>query len=631
MIKPTTIDFETQGIKKRPFYPPVPVGVSIKHWGKSAKYYAWGHINGKNNCTFNQAKAELAKAYKNHDGVIFQNGKFDIDVANVHFGLEAPDPLNIHDTMFLLYLDNPHATSLSLKPSAARLFNLPPDEQEEVRDWLIENQPVPGIKIGKANYGEFICFAPAELVGKYANGDTERTERIFKLLYEKTIKRGMLAAYQREQWLMPILLENEAQGIRVDLKRLRSDVTMYQAVQIKLHAWICKRLKVPEDINLNSDAQLYEALTNAGKLNDEALLTTEKGNASMSKESLNGAMTDRVLYSALKYRTELKTCLSTFMEPWLEVAAYSGGLIHTNWNQVKSTDGGAIGTRTGRLSSTPNFQNLPNEFESIWAHEKKGLPKAPFELPLLPRVRGYVIPMEKDHVIIDRDYSQQEPRILAHFEGGALMDRYLTDNWTDMHDFAKAELERVGKFYDRKPVKNTNLGLIYGMGVGKMALKNDMSVADSKELKNAILALYPGLKDMQRDMKYRAQSGIPITTWGGREYYCEEPKIIKNRLQEFDYKMINQLVQGSAADCTKEAIIRYHKVKPAHHKFYLNVHDQLNSSVPKKEIKDGMELLREAMESVEFEVPMLSEGTWTATNWAEMKEYDKKGKLVYAN
>lgn len=148
-------------------------------------------------------------------------------------------------------------------------------------------------------------------------------------------------------------------------------------------------------------------------------------------------MTDKVLLGVLKYRTQLNTCMNTFMQPWLAVADASGGLIYTTWHQTKSTEsGGAVGTRTGRLSSTPNFQNIPKEFSPIFHHEAPGkkLPKSPFKgLPALPLVRSYVVPF-KGHVFIDRDYSQQEPRILAHFDGGALMDKYLEDPWVDFHD-----------------------------------------------------------------------------------------------------------------------------------------------------------------------------------------------------
>ena len=233
------------------------------------------------------------------------------------------------------------------------------------------------------------------------------------------------------------------------------------------------------------------------------------------------------------------------MQPWLNTANASGGLIFTTWNQIKSPSGDHnVGTRTGRLSSTPNFQNIPKEFAAIFHHEAptKKLPKSPFKevLPALPKVRSYITPF-KGEVFIDRDYSQQEPRILAHFDGGALMDKYVENPWIDFHDYAKAELEKMGKFYDRKPVKNTNLGLIYGMGVGKLAERNGMTVEESSELKKAILLLYPGLKQMYQDMKLRAKNKEPIRTWGGREYYCEEPKLIDGRIREFDYKLVNVL------------------------------------------------------------------------------------------
>jgi DNA polymerase-1 len=323
------------------------------------------------------------------------------------------------------------------------------------------------------------------------------------------------------------------------------------------------------------------------------------------------------------------------MQPWLATANASGGLIFTTWNQIKSPSGDAnVGTRTGRLSSTPNFQNIPKTFGAIFAHDEqdsakaKKLPKCPWkDLPTLPRVRSYITPF-KGEVFIDRDYSQQEPRILAHFDGGSLMDKYIENPWIDFHDYAKAELEKMGKFYDRKPVKNTNLGLIYGMGVGKLAAKNDMTVEESGELKKAILQLYPGLKQMYQDMKLRARNKEPIHTWGGREYYCEEPKLIDGRIREYDYKLVNVLIQGSAADCTKEAIIRYHAVKHPDAKIVLNVHDQLTVSVPKKIMKTEMEVLRQTMESVEFDVPILSEGAISSTNWDELQDYDRKGKVL---
>ena len=97
---------------------------------------------------------------------------------------------------------------------------------------------------------------------------------------------------------------------------------------------------------------------------------------------------------------------------------------------------------------------------------------------------------------------------------------------------------------------------------------------------------------------------------------------------KFDYKMVNKLIQGSAADCTKEAIIRYNRVKNDLAKIVLNIHDQITISVPSKLFKHEMWLLKTAMESVEFDVQMLSEGSISSTNLDSLQGYDKKGKLL---
>ena len=633
--KPVTIDFETKKIVERPFYPPEPVGVAIKLPGKKSKYYAWGHPTG-NNCTKKEAVKALAAVWPEPDepgsSILCQNGKFDVDVAKVHMGLPEPKWNQIHDTMFLLFLDDPHQQELGLKESAARLLDWPAEEKEAVMEWLLEHQPVEDVKLSKAKSSEhywagYISYAPGGLVGDYACGDVDRTEAIFKLLYPKTVERNMLEAYDRERRLMPILLEMERVGLPVHLPRLTADVQLYTDWLSIINLWVIKQLKCDPTINLDSGDQLVAAMIKAGKADPDKMPRTATGKVSTAKDSLLLGVTDKVFLAVLKYRVQLNTCLNIFMKPWLEMAVSSKGFIFTTWNQTKQPSGDSnVGTRTGRLSASW-FMNMPKEFAPIFHHEKKGLPKCPFKgLPPLPQCRSYVIPF-KGHVLIDRDYSQQEPRILGHFEGGSLMQQYLANPWIDFHDNAQDELAKMGKIYDRKPVKNTNLGLIYGMGVGKLALKNDMPVEEARELKKAILKMYPGLEDMYKDMKARAKSKTPIRTWGGREYYCEEPRLVNGRIMEFDYKLVNVLIQGSAADCTKEAIIRYHAKKHHDSKILLNVHDQITVSVPKALMKREMEVLRQCMESVEFDVPILSEGA-VGMNWNELKDYDKKGKVL---
>lgn len=642
--RPVTVDFETFGIEGRPKYPPIPVGVSIKKPGKKSKYYAFGHLT-ENNCCWSEAQAALKEAYSCKDGVLFQNGKFDVDVAEVWFGLKVPEWNKIHDTMFLLFLDDPHQRELGLKEASARLLDWEAEEQDEVAQWLITNQPIPDVKISAAKssghyFGKYLNYAPAGLVGKYAEGDTDRTWGLFELLYKKTIDREMGEAYDRERELMPILLEMERQGLPVNLPQLRKDVELYNHWRIQLDDWVIKKLKCDKDINLNSGAQLVNAMIDAGLADPTKMPLTKTGKIQTNKDALLLGVTDKQFLAVMNYRTQLNTCLNTFMIPWLRVAEQSNGLIFTNWNQVRAPKGGDnAGTRTGRLSSTPNFQNMPNEFKACFKHDttdkklKAKLPTCPFrELPPLPKVRCYIIPFE-DEVFIDRDYSQQEPRILAHFDGGQILDKYRANPWIDFHDSTKEELANSGLHYERKPVKDINLGTIYGMGIGKLAEKTGLAVDETKHLKTSILKLYPGLKAMYADMKYRARSGIPIRTWGGREYYCEEPMLINGRLKEFDYKMVNVLIQGSAADCTKEAIIRTHREivklgKRGIWKILLNVHDQLTSSVPKKDVKQAMELVRKEMESVEFDVLILTEGKVSDKNWGELKDYDKKGEII---
>lgn len=630
--QPAVVDFETEAIQGRPHYPPTPVGVSIQLPGeRKPTYYAWGHPEG-NNCTLDEAKAALRKAWACPDGILCHNAKFDYEVARVKLGMPELEPEKVHDTMFLLFLHHPHADTFALKPSSERVLGMPPTERDEVMRWLVKAGFVS--KQSKKKWGAFISKAPGDLVGAYADGDVIRTKKLFDKLYPEIVKRGMLEPYQREQRLMPILIEIEQAGVPVDLPRLKKDVALYSEHLLEIEAWIRRRLKAPK-LNINAGAELVDALIAVDKVDLTKLGRTPKsGEYKTDKDSLDASITDAALNAMLNYRASLSTCLGTFMQPWLKVAEVSGGLIFTNWNQVRQpSERGTVGARTGRLSSSPNFQNIPNEFKALWRHEESDPEKAK-KLPVLPKgiralplpmCRSYIVP-PKGHTLFDRDYSQQELRVLAHYEDGLLLESYLENVWMDVHDTVMHTVnEMLGTAFPRKIIKNVNFGLIYGMGVGLLAQNSGCTVAEARAVKNAVLNIYPGLKELIGDLKLRAQSNKPLRTWGGREYYCEPPKLINDEVRTFDYKMLNVLVQGSAADCTKEAVIRYWAKKPKGHRLLLTVHDEILCSCPHSEVDKGMRVLREAMESVVFDVPILSEGDVSTTNWAELKAYDTKG------
>jgi DNA polymerase I-like protein with 3'-5' exonuclease and polymerase domains len=320
------------------------------------------------------------------------------------------------------------------------------------------------------------------------------------------------------------------------------------------------------------------------------------------------------------------------MEPWLRSAAATGGLVYTFWSSTRTHGEAAAsaGASTGRLASTPNLQNIPKRRETLFrdrAHPD--LPPAPLPLPALPRIRSYVVPRRPGHVLIDRDYSQHELRILAHYEAGALLDAYLERPWLDFHANAQRMINAaLGTSWGRRPVKNAGFGLLYGMGVGTMAAKNRITVDEARELKAAYLARFPGLRALYQEMRRRAALEEPIRTWGSRLYYCEAPRVVKGRLRRFDYKMLNLLIQGSAADLTKEAIIRYEERRRGDELLLLTVHDELLASVPRRALAPAMARLRDAMEFDALDVPMLSEGKYSVRSWdvRDLRIYDRKGR-----
>lgn len=318
------------------------------------------------------------------------------------------------------------------------------------------------------------------------------------------------------------------------------------------------------------------------------------------------------------------------------------GRIYTSWNQVKTADVGSKGARTGRFSSTPNFQNIPKKFPSIFS-ENVGdkLPKWKYnkkykvEYRPLPEMRKYILP-ENNCVILDRDYSQQEVRLLAHFEDDKLMQQYKDDNWTDGYTFIQEYInDNFNESYTRKVIKGIVLGVMYGMGDNMCANITSLSIDKAKMLKATILKVIPGINEINKELKEKYINNEPFYTIGGRMYYCEAPVWKDGRRITFEYKMINTLIQGSAADVTKQAIVNLQESIKRNNvcdkmSFMLSIHDEIVVSCDKLFIKKGMSILKDAMESVECDVKLLSEGA-VGFNLGKLIDYDKKGKLEYNN
>jgi len=621
-----TIDFESKGIRPRPLYPPDPVGVAIKYSGRPAKYYSWGHWAGGNNCTLDAAKAALQEAWDSKLPLLFHNGKFDVAVATEKLGLTMPEWHRIHDTMFLLFLMDPYSPNLALKPSAARYLSMPPDEQEEVRDWLVTHQAefpldLVGVteegkrrKITEKNFGEFIWLAPGKLVGKYAIGDVDRTEGLFDLLMPEIKTYGMEEAYDVERELMPILLENEQQGMRTPLEKLEKDTSIFQDAVEHVEMWMRKRLHTP-GINFNSPMQLAEALERTGIVTE--FERTKKGSVKTSKDALTiDKFHDIEFYRAFAYRNKLTKAISTFMLPWLTTALATGGIIHTDWRQLKREGAGAI---TGRLSSSPNFQNIPKPWEekdNAYAH-----PDFIDGLPELPHLRDYILP-DIGQVFGHRDFSQQELRILAYFEDGPLKEAYVKNPRLDVHLLVKNLLEDYGLIYERGAVKGTECGILYGMGVTGISKRLGIPREQAGELIKAWHAVMPGVSGLISDLRQVVQAGDYIYTWGGRRYGMPPPMFIDGEWKSREYVLLNYLIQGSGADATKRAMIAYHK-RTEEARILCNVHDEINVSCPNKikVIRNEMRILSDCISSLDFgDVRMLSDSK-IGPCWGSLKSF----------
>ena len=417
-------------------------------------------------------------------------------------------------------------------------------------------------------------------------------------------------AYDRERRLSPILAEGTRRGIRVDRKALLKDMDVLQEALNEAAQSVRNRLNNPT-LNLASPLQLGQALA-ASDVLSKPLPLTAKGKPSTGKEGLKECIADKDLLDELLYTSSLDTCIGTFIQPWL-IFSTADGRVHPEWNQVRDTDRGGRGTRTGRLSSSkPNFQNVPTEFRQ----------DIPDGYPALPFMRRYCLP-EEGHLWVKRDFSSQEIRILAHFEDGTLQEAYCANPNMDPHELVRQIINRItAVLYDRKDVKITGFSIIYGSGINGIANQLHKTYGEASNIKSAFLRALPGVRTLSRDVQAQGRMGDPIRTWGGRYYYAEASKIVKGRKIDFYYKLLNYLIQGSAADQTKQVLGDWEFCFKKPTDLYLaTVHDEVNLSVPENDVVGGMVRLKDAMEQDLFDVPMRSEG-FVGENWHDIRGWN---------
>ncbi len=604
-----TLDFETEAIEPRPHYPPKPVGVALRtpKW-KRARYLSWGHP-GYNNSTRNDARRIILELLRDHV-VLCHHAGFDLDILETHLGI--PWPSEHHDTLLLAFLVDPDSSSLSLKPLAERYLGEPPSEQEMLHDWILANVK----EATRKTAGAYIAKAPAELVAPYAIGDVDRTYGLFQyFMAELRREPRLIRAYQRELKVTRTLIKMERRGIPIRTGVLEKDIKRYEKTLEEIEIALLRKLKVrhPKEARAEfswSGKNFANLLLKSGLVKE--LPMTEKGNASVSAESLATVMPKKLAHE-FEVRSQIAVCLQTFMRPWMAQTSETGGTFHVKFNQVRGDyhGGSAIGARTGRLSSSPNFQNVIRGDKDA----------------RVPKLRDYV-GRGRFALLGQRDASQQELRITAEYEDGPFKAAYLKNPRQDGHTMVGELIrETTGIVLDRYPVKTINFAILYGAGINKLAAQLGVSKEEAKRLLEAHRKALPGIPALQRALKERAMLNEPIFTWGGRRYYCEKPRMIDGRLRTFEYKMLNVLVQGSAADCTKQAMVNYDSLGAfaEENPMLLQVHDELIFGIFDKRIaREAQRRVREAFADLEdFSIPMLSDGKIGAVSWQRMKKIPK--------
>jgi len=623
---PITVDFETEAIRDRPEYPPRPVSVAIWVPGRRPEFWSWGHPEG-NNSTKQKTVDRLRDVWRSDRGLLFHEAKFDIDVAETHLGLRPPPWYRFHDTVLQLFLADPNAPGLSLKPAAERILDWPPEERDMLREWLLEH-----IKVTKKGKGSgcravdllkpsqafaHVACAPADLVAPYAVGDVQRTRALHEAVYPQA--RG--EAYDRERRVLYPLLRTERRGIPIDVEGLEADVIRGKRLWARLDWWIQTRLKSP-DLDIQKAEQLADALESAG-LVDEWILTP-KDRRSTSYQSLREVCSDRKLVDALKLRSILRTQIRTFAEPWLNQAR-SRGRAYCSFNQVRRAEerrmGKSVGARTGRLSTFPNMQNVPDSqspianSESQWAkisHRGDAL-FVPLRNAQLLDLRARVC-APRGMLLGDHDYSQQELRNLAHFTGGALAHAYRKDPKTNAHGWvAKIVAPILGKLYPHRIIKNVNFGILYGEGLDHLSQVLECPREEASKIRKACRGAL-GSRGLDAELK-RARE---CTTWGGRVCPVESVSLVNGELRDWSYKLINTLIQGSAGDQIKEAIVRFDDAKDIEADMLLSVHDEILWQAPSKVARRQVKPIRRVMESLELSVPLIATGSVGRT-WRDTK------------
>ena len=458
---------------------------------------------------------------------------------------------------------------------------------------------------------------PSAFVGPYAEVDAEITLELWQHLKKIIAREDLSTIWDLESRLQPYLVEMTMRGIRVDLDR--ADRTKHQV--IKREKELIKRIKTM----CKAPVEIWAAQSIAKAFDEHGLEypKTDKGAPSFTKSFL--ASHPHELPQLIVQARNLNKISGSFIDGILKYV--KDGRIHSHINQNRSDDGGTV---SGRMSyNSPNLQQIPAR-----------------DPELGPMIRSLFLP-EEGCQWAAIDYSQQEPRALVHFAkvygdytgipmGGVeeFVREYRDNPKADFHSMV-AEMAGI----PRKQAKGINLGMIYGMGKNKLAAELDFSIEEATARLTTYNNRVPFVKGMTRAVMNKLDdprsSGHLRSLLGRRcRFDLWEPDSFDmhkalprdealqkygttTRLKRaYTYKSLNRLIQASAADITKKAML---DVCEQGHVPMLQVHDELAFSV--ESVDQARELSRKMEVAVPMEIPMRCD-IEIGPSWGECEEVD---------
>jgi DNA polymerase-1 len=394
-----------------------------------------------------------------------------------------------------------------------------------------------------------------------------------------------------EQPLTEVLVRMQTRGIRIDEQRFRDFLVMVQAELDRLTASIHARAGM--EFNIRSSQQLADILFSRMGLKSKH--KTPGGAQSTSSSVLEG-LEHPIVEEVLEFRMYEKL-RSTYLEP-LPQLADQRKRIHTTFNQ--------LATATGRLSSSnPNLQNIPI----------RGV--------LGPRMRSCFV-AAPGNLLVAADYSQVELRVLAHMSGDpTLQDAFAAGD--DIHARTAGILFDTTEVTpdERRKAKTINFGLLYGMGPQKLGRELGIGLKEAKDFIAVYFSKLSRVREFYEEIEAGARSLGYVTTLSGRRRMLPEINSRNANLAQQARRMaINTVVQGSAADIIKKAMLEVDKspvLDALGASLILQIHDELLLEAPAAKARDVGEVVAGIMAAVySLSVPLAVDwgigGDWSAAH-----------------